>query len=117
VRSPSAGSGSRGEAGSVTAEFAAVLPAVVVVLACCLAGIQLAAQQVRLQDAAAAAARSVARGDSLDAAAELVPHSRLRVEHRGEIVCVTASAPGSALVGMLRGIAVSASSCALEGGR
>jgi hypothetical protein len=117
VHSPSAGSGRRGEAGSVTAEFATVLPAVVVVLACCLTGIQLAAQQVRLQDAAAAAARSVARGDSLDAAAGLVPHSRLRVEQHGDIVCVTASAPGSALVGVLRGITVRASSCALGGGR
>ncbi|MDQ1576828.1 MAG: hypothetical protein QOH55_1978, partial [Microbacteriaceae bacterium] len=42
-----------GARGSVTAEFAAVVPAVLLVLAACLGGIQVVGQQVRMTDAAA----------------------------------------------------------------
>ncbi|MCU1524607.1 MAG: hypothetical protein JWO18_1501 [Microbacteriaceae bacterium] len=93
------------------------MPAVILVLACCLAGLQLAAQHLRLQDAAAGAARSVARGESLATAAQLatrlVPGARLSSETRGPVVCVTASVPGSILGGV---ITVTASSCAPAGG-
>jgi len=51
----------------VTAEFAVVLPAVVLTLALCLAAMALALDQVRCVDAAAAGARAAARGDSYGA--------------------------------------------------
>jgi hypothetical protein len=39
------------------------------------------------------------------------------VEHRGELACVTASAPGSSVAGVIGAVTVSAVSCALDGGR
>ena len=57
------------EAGSSVAEFAVALPAVLLVLAMVLGGVQLGAVQVRLQDAAADAARSLGRGDPVSALA------------------------------------------------
>jgi Flp pilus assembly protein TadG len=101
----------------VTAEFATVIPAVLLVLAACLSGLQLSTQQVRLQQAAAMAARSVARGESMGVASVLVAGSTLRVQYRGELACVTASARGSTVGALLGAITVSASSCALDGGR
>lgn len=50
--------------GAVTAETAIVLPAIVLVLAVVLAGGAAAATQVRCEEAAGAAARVVARGES-----------------------------------------------------
>ena len=55
------GSPGRRERGSVTAEFAIALPAVILVLACSLSGLQIAGQQLRLQDAAASAASEAQR--------------------------------------------------------
>ena len=101
----------------MTAEFATVIPAVLLVLAVCLAGLQLSTQQVRLQQAAAMAARGVARGEEVAATSALLPGSILRVEHRGELVCVTASTRGSVAGGLIGAVTVSASSCALDGGR
>lgn len=54
--------------GAVTAETAVVLPAIVLVLAVVLAGGAAAATQVRCEEAAGAAARVVARGESENAA-------------------------------------------------
>lgn len=109
------------ERGSITAEFATAVPAVLLLLACCLAGMQLAGQQLRLQDAAAAAARSAARGEPVGAAAALVPGMSLRIGHRGDLVCVTATAhgagAGTGTGGPLAAVSLSASSCALDGGR
>ena len=51
----------------VTAEFAVVLPAVVLILALSLGAMGLAVDQVRCVDAAAAGARAAARGDSYGA--------------------------------------------------
>ncbi len=101
----------------MTAEFATVIPAVIVVLACCLGGVQIGVLQLRLQDAAAFAARSAARGDSVIAAQQLVPRAILRTEIRGDLVCVVASAQASSGVGALGSLTVSATSCALAGGR
>lgn len=53
-----------GEPGMVTAEFAVVLPAVVLVLALSLGAMGLALDQIRCVDAARAGARAAARGDS-----------------------------------------------------
>jgi len=52
--------------GSVTAETAAILPALMVVLAGALWAIQSVALQLECVDAARAAARAAARGESLD---------------------------------------------------
>ncbi|GAB3456568.1 TadE family type IV pilus minor pilin [Kineococcus endophyticus] len=61
-----AGSGRRRDAGSVTAEFALLLPAVVVLLALALGAVRVVVTQVQCVDAARAAARVAARGESLD---------------------------------------------------
>jgi len=109
---------STGQSGSVTAEFAIALPAVVLVLALCLAAIQLASQQIRLQDAAALTARSIARDDesSASAASRLVPQLTIMRWAQGELECVTATAPAAGGVIALLGLELRASSCALGGG-
>lgn len=98
------------------------MPAVAVVLVFCLGGVQLAGLQVRLQDAAAASARSLARdensGSVAATASALVDSARLTTHYRADLVCATVSAPArsNALLGLLP-ITLSASSCALDGGR
>ncbi|WP_155865018.1 TadE family type IV pilus minor pilin [Gryllotalpicola ginsengisoli] len=47
----------------MTAEFAVVLPGVLMVLALCLGAVQVVAQQVALASAASSGARMLARGD------------------------------------------------------
>lgn len=101
----------RAERGSVTAEFAVTLPAVVVVLAGCLTGLQVAGSQLRLQDAAALAARSLARGDSPASALALVPGGTLTQHADGDLLCATLTAPAAF------GITLRAGGCALAGGR
>ena len=95
--------------GSVTAEFAAVIPAVLLVLACCLAGLQLAGQQLRLQDAAAVTARSLARGDPAPA----YPGATATTRVEGQLLCARLVAASSAPLIPLQ---LSAESCALRGG-
>ena len=111
--SHAAGSSATGERGSVTAEFAAVIPAVILVLLLCLGGVQVGGQQVRLADAAAQAARSLARGDGLvhatALARQLVGGASVSADQRGDAVCARLSAPGAL------GITVTAASCALGG--
>ena len=51
------------DTGSVTAEFAVVLPAVILVVALAVGAVGASAQSVRLADAAAVVARQTARGD------------------------------------------------------
>jgi Flp pilus assembly protein TadG len=101
--------------GSVTAEFAVALPAVVLLLALCLTGMQAVGQQLRLADATAHAARSLARGESADVAAARaareVPGASITQSTDGDLTCVTGSAPAAL------GLTVTASSCALSGGR
>jgi len=91
----------------------------VLVLAFCLAAIQLASQQIRVQDAAALTARSIARDDesSASAASRLVPGLVITRWTRGELECVTATAPAAGGVIALLGLELRASSCALGGGR
>jgi Flp pilus assembly protein TadG len=106
------------ERGSVSAEFALAMPAVVIVLVLCLSGIQVAALQIRLQDAAGLAARSLARDDD-DAslrAAGLVPGATLSAYATGELQCAQVSAPASGALA-ITGMRLTASSCALGGGR
>ena len=78
----------------VTAEFAVVLPAVVLVLALSVGALGLALDQIRCVDAARAGARAAARGDS--AAAVILVASRaapsdalVSVETTDDIVSVS----------------------------
>jgi len=104
----------RDERGSATAEFAVALPSVVLVLACCLAGMAVAGQQLRLQDAAALAARTLARGGEPEAlAARLAPGARVARSADGDLACVTLTAPAEGLLPLT----LQARSCALSGGR
>ncbi|MDX2024802.1 TadE family type IV pilus minor pilin [Microcella sp.] len=107
-----------GDRGSVTAELAVGLPAVVVVLAACLGALGLAADQVRAHDAAADAARLLGRGESTAAAERhvqiIVPGARLVVRFVDDLVCTTVSVERPVLAVPLR---VEGSSCALGGGR
>ena len=98
--------GAGSDRGSVTAEVAVTLPAVVLVLACCLGALGAASQQIRLQDAAAAAARSAGRDGPVPSGAA--------VDDRGDLVCVTlARAAGPPF----QSITLTATSCAPGAGR
>jgi hypothetical protein len=93
------------------------MPAVLLVLAMVLGGIQLGALQVRVQDAAADAARSLGRGDPTPALtarlARQIPGAKWSSSRSASLVCahLVASAGGPAA---LLGLAVSATSCALD---
>lgn len=63
--------GPAGEQGSVTAEFAVALPAVLMVLLLAVGSIMLATQKLTLSSAAAQVARLEARGDAAGASAVL----------------------------------------------
>jgi hypothetical protein len=106
------------ERGSVTAEFAAALPAVLVVLACCLGGVQVVGQQVRMSDAAADVARLLARGDGAGPAAGLLasvgPGTALSHDRQGEFVCARLSAPSAFAPFAAAGLTLDARSCALS---
>jgi hypothetical protein len=107
-----------GDRGSVSAEFAVALPAIILLLVLCVGVLSSASRQVRLQDATADAARLIARGDdearALGLISGAVPDARGSVESEGDLVCVSASAPlGVPLLDMR----LTASSCALDGGR
>jgi Flp pilus assembly protein TadG len=108
------------DAGSITAEFAAVMPAILLVLAFCLGAVHVVAQQVRLTDAAADGARSLARGDSAALASARVSQSvgsvALAQSRNGDFVCVSLSAPAAFGPAAAIGITVSARGCALMGG-
>lgn len=106
----------RVDRGSVSAEFAIALPAVALVLVCCLSGLQLAAQQVRLQDAAALAARSAARGEGTGIAARLAPGAAVAHWRDGDLECVRLTAPAASAPGTLLGITLRATGCALGSG-
>lgn len=104
-----------GDRGAAAAEFAVVLPAAALVLLLGAGALSAGAVAVRLQDAAADAARLVARGESegraTGAVTAAVEGATVSVGHRGDLVCVTARAPAAVVA------SVSASSCALSGGR
>ena len=101
----------------MTAEFAVTLPAVVLVLACCLSGLQVAGQQLRLQDAAAAAARASARGGDPAIATRLAPGAAVSRFGEGGLSCVRLTVPASTPLGTILAVRLSASSCAPAGGR
>lgn len=108
------------ERGSVVAEFAVAMPAVLLVLATLLAGVQLGAVQLRANDAAADAARSWARGDSAAVVAarlsRQVPDARLARSSRGDLVCATVTVSPRGVLERL-GLSATGFACALSGGR
>jgi len=108
----------RRDRGSVTAEFAAGVPAVLLVLAFCLGAVQLVAQQLRLTDAAGMAARSLARGDgetaTADRVAAAVGSAALSREREGPFVCVSLSMPAP-FAPLAAGLTVRGRGCALAG--
>lgn len=104
--------------GSVAAEFAVVLPAVILVLALGMGALGTGARHVRLQDAAADAARLVARGEPDGRAGEIiagaVAGAGAAVSRRADLVCVVASV--DVRVAGVIPVSLSATSCALAGG-
>lgn len=114
------------ERGAVTAEFALVVPAALIVLALVLGGLGLSAERVALTGLAGDLARLEARGDHAIANERLAGFGsspRIERERRGELLCLTAastSLPGplAALVGVGSGgpFAVSATACAALSG-
>ncbi len=104
----------RGDRGSVTAELAATLPAVVLLLALALGALAVGSQSVRLQDAAGLTARALARGDPPDRAqaiaGELVPGAVITQHDRSGMVCVRLA---TRVPGLLSGFELGAESCAL----
>ena len=98
----------------MTAEFAAVVPAVVLLLAIALGGIRLAGEQLQLQAAVQDASRLLSRGDAGARARVLQVSADANVvdDESGGLVCVHARAPAD--LGVLMGIVLSASACALD---
>jgi len=105
---------SGGDRGSVVAEFAIALPAVMLVLVLGASVLAAGAQHVRLQDAAADAARLLARGESDGRARSAIAASAdgaaMSVQRGDGLVCVEATGATVA------GLSLRARSCALEGG-
>lgn len=100
--------------GAITAEIAVALPTIVVVLAACIGGVGATTTLLAASDAAADAARFIARGEAPSTASAhvraVLPGASLRAERRGDLVCgVVEVAP------RVLGVAVplSARSCAL----
>lgn len=109
--------GAPDDRGSVTAEFAVVVPAVVLLVALTAGSLAVVGRQIRLEHAVAQAARLAARGDAERAGrivADIAGGQVVGVGPDGDLVCVAATAsPG--LVLPLPDL--SARSCALDGGR
>ncbi|WP_426181245.1 TadE family type IV pilus minor pilin [Microbacterium sp. TWP3-1-2b2] len=107
-----------GERGSVAAELAIALPAVVLALLLGAGALGAAARQVSLQDAVADAARLLGRGEDAGTAYAAVTASvrdaQVSSELRGDLSCV--SARTDAVIGHVIRIPLTASSCALSGG-
>lgn len=112
------GHNARGESGGVTAEFAVVLPAILLVVVTVVGLLGVAGDAIRLADAAGVVARATGRGDDGLAAAAvhgLAPGASVSVV-RGDLVCVRLTR--SLSIGPVSGrLAVSARSCAPAEGR
>lgn len=108
----------RDERGSVAAELALALPAVVLTLLLGAGALGAASRQVSLQDASADAARLLGRGEDAGAASQVVvaavPGANMSSTAPAGLVCVRASV--DAAIGGFMVIPLVASSCALAGG-
>jgi hypothetical protein len=108
----------RRERGSITAEFAVVLPAVLLVLVLCVGTASVAVQRIEVQGAAAAAARVLARGDGSFAGpvvARLTRGARLSSHRDGDFVCATVTASARFTAARSVGMRLTGRSCALSG--
>jgi Flp pilus assembly protein TadG len=100
----------RDERGMVTAELAACLPVLLLVLGVALTAVTVVAERVRLQDAAREAARAAGRGDSAVGrrlAQAAAPGARLSLSTSGDEVVAVATAWVHPLGGWLPAIRVS----------
>jgi hypothetical protein len=86
------------EGGSVTAELALAMPAITLVLAITLGSFSLQIERMKLVDAAATAARSIARGEEQTQAQNLLGETlgsksghKLQISTRENFVCVEIS--------------------------
>lgn len=107
----------RDDGGSATAEFAVIVPAVVLLIALTAGSLSAVGRLVRLEHAVAQAARLAARGETGRVAELVAAIADARVEAiaaEGDLVCVTASAVPGVPLPLPE---LSARSCALEGGR
>ena len=106
------------DGGSVAAELALALPAVVLTILLGAGALSAASRQVALQDATADAARLLGRGEGESAAVgavtAAVPGAAVSTADRDKLICVTAQVD-AAIGGLIR-VPLRASSCALGGG-
>jgi len=96
------------------------MPAVLLVLATALGGVQLSGLHLRLQDAVADAARMLGRGEDVATASaragRQVPGAQLSARTEGGgLVCARLVAIPDGIIG-LTGLQVQAGACALSGG-
>src|SRR4051794_10663840 len=100
----------RGDGGMVTAELAACLPVLVLVLGVAISAVAVMAERVRLQDAAREAARAAGRGDQAVArrlADQAAPGARVTIAaESGSTVVAVASARVHPLGGWLPAVTV-----------
>jgi hypothetical protein len=106
------------DAGAAAAELAVTLPAVVLVLGLCLGAVQTVGQQVMLTSAAAAAARSLGRGEDPGTATARVEgatgRASMAVDRTGHAVCVQLTEPSRFGPAEAAGLRVSARGCAWQ---
>lgn len=107
------------DGGYATAELAVLLPALVLLLAVLLWGVQAGAAQLRCVDAAREGARAAARGEPAEAVREAAlragpPGARVRVDEEGELVRVRVEARsvGPGRLGAALGVGVAAEAVA-----
>src|SRR4051794_8969007 len=101
----------------VTAELAACLPVLVLLLAVALSAVSVASLRVRAQDAAREAARAAARGDIRTArqlAATTAPGAEVSLSHAGGEVTAVASVRAHLLVPFLPPVTVTERATAAE---
>lgn len=98
-----------GDRGSVTAELAACLPVLVLVLALAVSAVSVVGLRIRVQDAAREAARAAARGDSAAArqlAQQYAPGASLSLQTAGGQVLARVRARARLLAGWLPSVTV-----------
>jgi len=111
------------EDGSVTAEFAVILPAVFLVLLFALSALAIQASRIGLIELSAEASRALARGEQLEVARSLIDQAaqgvaiKLEIDHTELMVCVTlVKSVQISLLGGLVPLNVSERQCARKSG-
>ncbi len=106
------------DVGSVTAEFALVIPAALLVLILSISALSLQIQRNSLVEVAAAGARELARGETTTSIDELLSEYKLNptvaIEHRNLLVCLELTI--QARLSWLGSIPISESQCARKSG-